>query len=329
VKNAKNVNSMKNAKSAKIVRNAKSAKKRAKYAFRDNLELSALVLPGAVLLFVFCYLPMFGVVIAFKEFNANLGILGSPWKGLENFRFFFESQDAWRVLRNTVLYGINFQITGTLAALALAVLLYAVRSRAALKYYQTTMILPNFLSMVLVSFIAYAILNPKAGALNAAIRLLGGTGADWYASPKYWPFILTIVHIWKGVGLSSVIYYAALMGIDESLFEAARIDGANRLHEVRYIMLPELSSVVSILLILGLGSLINGDFGLFYQIPMNIGVLYPATDIINTYVFRGLQQATNMGGTAAIGLFQSVVSLLLIVGGNFAVKRISADNSLF
>ena len=297
--------------------------------FKDNLQLFVLTLPCIILVFIFAYLPMAGITIAFKDFNPNLGIFKSDWVGFENFKFFFTSQDAWRVLRNTILYGIDFQIVDMFAALALAILLYNIKSTFALKYYQTTFILPHFLSMVLVAYITYALLNPTAGILNMVLTTIGFDAKMWYSEPKYWPFILTIVQVWKNVGMKTIIYYAALMGIDETLFEAARVDGASKWHEIRYIILPEMSSVICILLILGVGSLISGDFGLFYQIPMNIGVLYPTTDIINTYVFRGLQQATNMGMTAAVGLFQSVISLILVVGSNMIVKKINEENSLF
>lgn len=304
-------------------------KRKLNFSAIETLELDILSLPAVTLLFIFSYLPMFGIIIAFKDFNANVGILKSEWVGFKNFEFFFSSLDWWRILRNTVLYGIDFMFTGTVCALFISILLYRVKSRAAIKYYQTTMILPNFLSMVLIAFITYAVLNPISGSLNRILALFGVEAIDWYADPKYWPFILTIVNIWKGVGMSSIVYYASMVGIDETLFEAARIDGANRRQETRYILLPEISSVICITLILGVGSLISGDFGLFYQIPMNIGVLYPTTDIINTYVFRGLQEATNMGATAAVGLMQSVISLILIVGSNLIVKKINEENSLF
>ncbi len=299
------------------------------YRAKETIELFVLTLPAVLLLLIFAYWPMFGVIVAFKRFNPNAGILASEWVGFQNFEFFFSSQDAWRVLRNTVLYGIDFQIVGLVSALALAILMYNVRSRAALKFYQTSMILPKFISMVLVAYITYAVLNPVSGIANQLIRAFGGNSVQWYSEPKYWPFILTIVEVWKTVGMNSIVYYAAMMGIDETLFEAARIDGANRWQEIRHIMLPELSSVICILLILGMGGLISGDFGLFYQVPMNIGVLYPTTDIINTYTFRGLMSTTNWGMTSAVGLFQSVISLILIVGSNLIIKKIEPANSLF
>ena len=299
------------------------------YNSKETLELFLLTLPAIILLIIFAYWPMFGIIVAFKRFNPNAGILGSEWVGFENFEFFFTSQDAWRVLRNTVLYGIDFQIVGLICSLAVAILMYNVKSKFALKFYQTSMILPKFISMVLVAYITYAVLNPVSGVANRIITTFGGNPIEWYSDPKYWPFILTIVEVWKTVGMSSIMYYAAMMGIDETLFEAARIDGATRWQEIRYIMIPELGSIICTMLILGMGTLISGDFGLFYQVPMNLGILYPTTDIINTYTFRGLMSATNWGMTSAVGLFQSVVSLILIVGSNLIIKKIEPENSMF
>lgn len=297
--------------------------------FRENLQLTLLAIPGIILLFLFNYMPMFGIVIAFKKFNPNLGIWGSEWKGLENFKFFFTSQDAWRVTKNTVLYSLDFMIIGTLSAVVIALLLYNLKSRTCVKTYNTIMILPTFLSMVLIAFIVYAILNPVSGVLNQTIKLFGGEGkADWYALPNAWPLFLTIINLWQHVGYNSIIYYASLMGIDESLFEAARLDGANKWHETIYIAIPHLIPIMTIITILSFGSLFNGDFGLFYQTTRDVGLLYPTTDIINTYVFRGLMGG-NMEVSAAVGLFQSLVGLIMVVVTNSIVKKVSPDNSLF
>lgn len=296
---------------------------------KETVELTAIIAPYVILLLVFCYLPMVGSVIAFKNYNPNLGILKSEWVGFDNFKFFFTSIDAGRILRNTILYGITFQLVGVVLQLALAILLYNVNSKKALKYYQTSIILPNFLSWVLVAFIVYAILSPMSGYLNKLLAIFGIEGKDWYSEAKYWPFILTIAENWKHVGMNALMYYAALMGIDEVLFEAAKLDGANKRQIIRYIMIPELSSIISILLILGVGTLVQGDFGLFYQIPMNIGSLYPVTDVISTYVFRGISQTGAMGQTAAVGLFQSVTTLILTIIANETVKRINPDSRMF
>lgn len=292
---------------------------------RENLDLWMLVLPGFILTFIFCYLPMFGIVIAFKKFNPNLGIWGSKWVGFDNFKFFFTSNDFVRIMRNTMGYSITFLFLDNFAAIFLAIMLYNVYKRFALKYYQTTMILPNFLSMVLVAYIVYAMLNPVSGVVNK----ITGHNTDWYAHAEYWPFILTIVQVWKSIGMKSIIYYAALMGIDESLFEAARIDGASKKDEIRYIIIPELMSLICIYLVLGVGGLVSGDFGLFYQVPMNVGNLYSTTDIINTYVFRALQQGSNMGRTAAVGLFQSATGMILVILSNTVVKKIDPEKSFF
>ncbi len=304
-------------------------KRRKNSVFKENFELSMLALPGFLHMLIVCYLPMVGVIIAFKQFNPHLGMFASKWVGLDNFKFFFQSNDFVRIMRNTLLYGAEFLILDNLAAIAMAIILYNITSRKLLKFYQTAIILPKFMSAVLIAFIVYALLNPVSGIINQIAQLFGNEGKDWYAEPNYWPFILTVVHLWQIVGMSSIIYYACLMGIDETLFEAARIDGANKWHEIKYIIVPEIMGLLCIQIILGVGSLVNGDFGLFYQTPMNVGVLYSTTDIINTYVFRALQEATNMGRTAAVGLFQSVSGLILVVASNLIVKKISPDKSFF
>lgn len=296
--------------------------------FKEQLSLLLLLLPGVILLFMFNYVPMGGAVIAFKDFNPNLGIFDSPWCGFKNFEFFFTSQDALRLTRNTVLYALWFRVIGMVAAIALALALYEVTSRKALKTYQTIMILPHFLSWVLVGYITYSLLNPVSGLLNSLLQFFGAEPIAWYSEPKYWPAILTVTQIWKFVGMDSIIYYAALMGIDASLFEAARVDGANKWQEIIKIKLPQLAPTISILLILGLSSIFRGDFGLFYQIPRDVGVLYPVTDIVDTYLYRGLQQG-NMGITSAVGLFQSVVGFIMVLITNAVVRKIDAENSIF
>lgn len=295
---------------------------------RTQLELLALMIPGAILLFMFNYVPMFGAIIAFKEYNPNLGIFGSMWVGLKNFEFFFKSQDALRISINTVSYAVLFRIVGIITEVSLAVILYEITSRFALKVYHTIMILPHFLSWVLVGYITYSILNPTYGILNDILVFFGKEEIDVYSNPGYWPLILTVTNTWKVIGMNSVIYYAALMGIDASLIEAAKIDGANKLQEIIKIKIPQIASVICILLILGLGGIFGGDFGLFYQIPRDIGLLYPTTDIVDTYVYRGLANA-NIGVTSAVGLFQAVVGLIMILGSNAIVRKIDPDSSMF
>ena len=295
---------------------------------RLNTELSLLAIPGVLLLIIFCYIPMFGIVIAFKDYNMSRGILKSAWNGFDNFKFFFESLDAVRIIRNTVGYGIVFVTLSMVCQVILALILFEVMNKKALKAYQTIMILPNFLSWVIVGYISYVFLSPESGVLNEMITFFGGEKIKWYSDPKYWPYILTIVNTWKGVGIGSIYYYASLMGIDASIFEAAEIDGANKLQKIRYISIPSLVPIIVIMLIMSIGGVIRGDFGLFYQIPRDVGLLYPTTDIIETYVFRGLRGG-NMAISTAVGLFQSVVGLFLVTLTNFIVKKINPENSLF
>ncbi len=295
---------------------------------KDNMSLLLLALPAILYFIVFSYLPMIGVILAFKNYNYAGGIFGSPWNGLKNFEFFFKSQDAFRITRNTLLYSGSFIVIGAVSSVAIALLLYEIRNKVALKVYQTSMILPRFLSWVIVAYMAYTVLNPVLGIANQVLKAVGMQPANWYSEPKYWPYILTVIHIWKVIGLDCIFYYSALLGIDQELFEAAKIDGANRWQQTLYISIPSLFSLMTILIILALGGIFRGDFGLFYQLPRDIGVLYPTTDIVDTYVFRGLRQGT-VGVTTAIGLFQSVVGFIMIMGTNAVVRKVKPENALF
>lgn len=296
--------------------------------FKDNFEISLLALPGVALLLVFCYFPLYGIIIAFKDYNPNLGILKSPWVGLENFEFFFTSQDAFRVLRNTFCYSAGWLILGMVCAIIMAVLFYNLKSRIGLKVYNTIVILPRFMSTVLIAYIVYTLLSPTYGIFNNIIVAGGGQPVQWYSEAKYWPAILTATHIWSTVGMECIIYYAALVSIDDGLLEAAALDGAGSLQKVWHVMIPHLMPTIVILLILGVGKLFGGDFGLFYQVTKNQGVLYSTTDIISTYTFRALMNGS-MEKSTAIGLFQSASGFLLVVITNLVVRKISPDDSLF
>ena len=295
---------------------------------KDNLQLLSLALPGVLALLIFNYLPMFGIVIAFKKYNPNLGIWGSKWVGLKNFEFFFRSQDCWRVMRNTIGYSVAFLAADIVCGVLLAVLCYNLTSQKALKVYHTTIILPRFMSTVIIAYIVYALLSPTAGVVNNVIAAFGGDKINWYAEYKYWPFILIVTHIWQTVGMNSVVYYASLVGLDASQLEAAELDGANRVQKVWHVMVPHLTGVIVVLTILGIGSIFSGDFGLFYQVTKDQGVLYPSTDIINTYTFRALMGGS-MEKSAAVGLFQSAAGCFMVIVTNLIVRRISPENSLF
>lgn len=295
---------------------------------RKNLALLTLALPALIHIIVFKYLPMPGIVIAFKNYKPFKGIWGSDWVGLKNFAFFFQSQDAGRTIRNTVLYSVDFLVLDLVFGVTIALMLYNLRSRFLLKTYHTIIMLPKFLSIIIVSYIVYALLSPSYGVVNQIVRAFGGAGVQWYAETAAWPLILTITHLWMFIGGGCLFYYAALVAIDESLFEAAKLDGANKWHEIRYICLPCLVPIMCITTILGIGGLFSGDFGLFYTVTKDQGVLYPTTDVINTYVYRALQNG-NLSQSTAVNLFQSLVGLVLVVISNAIVRRVSPENSMF
>ena len=297
--------------------------------FVRNFELLLLCVPALVCYLMFAYTPMFGLVMAFKDYKLARGIFGSDWIGLKNFEFLFRSVDLTRIMRNTVMYSVSFIVIGLILNVLIALLLNEIRSkRRALKYYQTTMIFPNFLSWVIVGYVTYAVFNPSLGVFNQVRGFFGMEPIDVYMNARYWPGILVFVNMWKGVGMGSMFYFAALIGIDESLYEAAKIDGANRLRQIYHVSLPGLVPLMTIMSILAMGNVFRGDFGLFYQIPRDVKLLYETTDIIDTYVFRGLQ-SNNYGMASAVGFVQSVLGLLMITLTNLAVRKISPENSLF
>ena len=288
-----------------------------------------LSLPAIIYLIIFNYLPMFGTVIAFKDYNYASGITNSPWVGFKYFKYFFASNDAVRVLRNTILYNFVFLLViGLFFGMLLAILLYEIRSKYANKLYQTAMLLPYFLSYVIVAAIAYMFLSPSAGFFNSFLKSVGAAPIKWYSEPKYWPAILIFFETWKQAGLASLYFYATLLTLDTSLFEAASLDGAGRLRQIWYVSIPALKPMACITIITRLGQILSSDFGLFYQIPMDQGSLYPTTDVIATYLLRGLQGGS-ISATAAVGLFQSVVGLVLVVTSNLIIKKISPENAMF
>ncbi|WP_212691390.1 ABC transporter permease [Vallitalea guaymasensis] len=300
-----------------------------KNKFKSQVEFFSMTLPVIIHIFIFCYIPMVGIIIAFKDFRYDKGIFGSEWIGFENFKFFFSSQDAWRVTRNTVLMNIIFIITNLIVCVVVAILMYQLTNRVFVKFYQTTMILPHFLSFVVVGFMTYALLNPVHGVLNQMLISMGFEPVNVYTSPKYWPFILPLINIWKTVGMGSVIYYAALMGINKEYLEAAAIDGANKWQVTTKIIIPFLVPVMTILTILAIGNIFRADFGMFYQITRNSSLLYETTDVIDTYIFRALRKFGDIGMSSAVGLYQSFVGFILVIVANTIVKKIDKDSAMF
>lgn len=296
----------------------------------NNWQLYSLCVLPMLLFLIFNYLPMIGIIIAFKDYKYDLGILGSQWVGFKNFEFFVKSDAFYRITLNTLTLNSIFIIVGLIASVAVALLLFEVKKRVAVKSYQTMLIVPHYLSWVIVGYMAYAFLHPQHGFINTVIKQFGGVGVDWYSKPEYWPAILTISSVWKSVGMNSVIYFASLMGIDSEYFEAAAIDGANKWQITWAITLPFLQPLMTILSILAIGNIFRADFGLFYQLTRDVGSLFSTTDVVDTYVYRTMRTgAGNMSMSSAVGVLQSIVGFVLILTTNLIVNKIDKDNALF
>lgn len=300
---------------------------------KTNKELLILSAPGAVWFFLFAYLPLFGILLAFKKYRLSGGffesLITSEFVGFDNFKFLFSSGDAWIILRNTVLYNLTFIVLGVVLPVILALLLNELRNKGMAKIYQSSMFLPYFLSWVVVSYCVFAFLNPEKGYFNAVLEQFGHEGISWYTEKKYWPFIIIFMSQWKGMGYNTVMYLASICGIDKTYYEAAVLDGATKWQQVKYITIPLLKPIITILLIMAVGGIFKADFGLFYQLPMNSGPLYPVTNVLDTYIFRALQTNGEIGMSSAAALFQSVVGFVMIMGANKLVSKIDADNALF
>ncbi|NMA08878.1 MAG: sugar ABC transporter permease [Clostridiales bacterium] len=296
----------------------------------DDIPLYLMALPGLLCLLIFSYLPMIGLVMAFQKLDLRKGIFTSPWVGLDNFKFLFYSTDAWVITRNTVCYNAVFIVLNMFLAVLLALLLSELISRKLAKTLQTIFIMPHFLSWPVVAIIAFAFLSANNGFLNKIVAFFGGPErTNWYMEVKPWPLILVVVTMWKGVGYSAIVYLAAISGISQEYYEAAMLDGASKVQQARYITIPHLKTMMTILLIMAIGGIFRGDFGLFYTVPRNTGTLYPVTNIIDTYVYNAMAVLSNYGMATAAGLYQSVVGCILIFISNKIVSRIEPDNALF
>lgn len=296
---------------------------------KSHLQLYSLCVIPVLLVLVFNYFPLYGLLIAFKDYKYNKGIMGSEWVGLDNFKFYITSNDFTRTTWNTLELNIIFITCGIIAAVLVAVLLFEIQSRKAVKTYQTILITPHFMSWIIASYMVYAILSPEYGILNRIITFFGGTAIQWYSIPELWTWILLVCYVWKTVGMDMVVYYAALMGIDTSLFEAAKIDGANKVQIAWYITVPTLVPLITILTILKIGGIFRSDFGLFYQVPRDIGALYQRTDTIDTYIYRVMRQIGDMSMSSAIGLLQNVVGFTMVMITNGIARKIDPSRALF
>ena len=297
-------------------------------AFKKNAPLTLLALPAIVLMFIFNYLPLYGLILPFQNYSPVKGVLHSPLIGLKNFAFLFKTGTIWPVVFRTIAYNLTFLALGTIMAVFIALLLFELRGGSQ-KLYQTSLLIPHFLSWVAVSYIVSTLLDVDHGVFNRIITAFGGEEVLWYNEPKYWPVILTVLNIWKTMGYNGVVYLAALTGLDSEYFEAAKIDGAGKLKQIWHISLPMIRPIIVMMTILNVGHMLRGDFGLFYNVPMDSPLLYSATDVIDTYVYRSLMSLSDIGMASTTGFIQSVVGFILVLGTNLLVNRIEPESALF
>lgn len=311
------------------------AKRRNKWT-RDDTELTILALPTTVWFLLFCYLPMFGIILSFKDYrivegsNFLVSLIKSEWVGFENFEYFFGLRDFPMILRNTVLYNLAFIVLDIVLPVGLAIMISNIYSKRKSKIYQTLMFMPHFMSWVVVAYFVYAFLVTDKGLANAMIKMFGGDPINWYFEPKVWPAILVFMHIWKGVGYSMVVYLASITGIDTSLYEAAVLDGASKWQQAKYITLPALQSIIIMMFILAVGRIFSSDFGLFYQVTQ--GAKQPLTPVVATFDVKTYQMLTSaavsLGKTSAASMFQSVVGCITILTANAIVRKVDKASAL-
>lgn len=295
---------------------------------KENKALLLLALPSVVFIFIFNYIPLYGLILPFKNLKYDLGFFKSPWAGINNFKFLFNSNDILIATRNTLLYNFVFIFLGTFCSVVTALMLFEL-SKKYTKVYQTVLFFPYFLSWVIVSYICTALLDVDYGIFNKIIQSLGGQPISWYSDTAYWPFILVVVAVWKGLGYGSVLYYAAMTGFSPEYFEAARIDGASKLQQITRITIPLLNPFIIMMIILQIGKIFYSDFGLFYYVPRESSLLLPVTNVIDTYVYRVLKLNGDIGMSSAAGFYQSVVGFVLVITANKIVSLINSDSAIF
>ena len=309
--------------------NSQPSKKTLKRRFIRYIPLYIMALPGLIYLFINNYMPLPGLVLAFKKYNAKKGIFGSAFVGFKNFKYLFATKDAFIITRNTICYNLAFIVVNTILAIFVAILLAEMTSKIK-NLYQCLILLPFMISMVIVSYLVYGFLSTDNGFMNnTLLPLFGKEPVNWYMEKKYWPFLLTFVNAWKVIGYNSIIYISTILGIDRGIYESAAIDGAGKWMQIRKITIPLLKPTVIMLTLLAIGRIFYSDFGLFYQVPQNQGALFAVTNTIDTYVYRGLLELGDMSMASAAGLYQSLVGFVLILGANYMVSRIDKDSALF
>lgn len=296
---------------------------------KKAIPLYIMVAPGFLYLLINNYIPMAGMIIAFKDLNFAKGIFKSDWAGLSNFEFLFKTPDAFLITRNTLLYNLAFIVVNTVVAIFIAIMLSEIRGKKKIRLFQSCVLIPSLISIIIVSYLGYAFLSGESGFINSIFTALGLEKISFYTESKYWPAILVFINCWKGAGYSSVIYLAAILGIDQEMFEAAEIDGANRWNKIRFITIPLLKTTVITMTLLSIGRIFYSDFGLFYQVPMNSGALINATNTIDTYVYRGLIELGDISMSSAACVYQSLVGFIVVMLANHITKKISRENALF
>ena len=295
---------------------------------RRFIPVYLIMLPGLIYLFINNYMPMPGLIVAFKQYNIKKGIYGSSWIGFKNFEYLFKTSDAFIITRNTILYNVAFIIVNTFMAIMVAIILSELYGKAK-NFYQSAILLPNLISTVIIGYLVFAFFSVENGFINNTILpLFNKDSVDWYSKSQYWPFIIIFVSAWKSVGYNCIIYLSSIMGIDRSIYESASIDGASKMQQIRYLTLPLLKPTIIMLTLMAIGRIFYSDFGLFYQVPMNQGALYATTNTIDTYVYRGLIQIGNISMSAAAGVYQSVVGFVLVLLANLAVRKFDKENAL-
>ena len=297
--------------------------------FKRFIPIYLVMLPGLIYLFINNYMPLPGLVVAFKQYNAAKGIYKSPWVGFQNFKYLFATNDALLITRNTILYNVAFIVINLVCSIAVAIILSELTSRIK-NVYQSVILLPHLISSVIIGYLVFAFFSVENGFVNNNIlALFGKDPVSWYSEPKYWPFIIIFVNTWKSVGFNCIIYLSTLLGFDRAFYESAEIDGATKWQQIRYITLPLLKPTVIMMTLMAVGRIFYSDFGLFYQVPMNQGALYSTTQTIDTYVYRGLLQLGNISMSAAAGVYQSIVGFVLILAANLLVKKFDRESALW
>lgn len=302
-----------------------------KDCFRElwkNKLLYLMTVPAIIWIAVFCYYPMYGVLIAFKKFSYKKGIWGSPWVGLDNFEFLFNYNGVVRIFTNTIFLNILFMISGTVISIALALVFTEIKQKTYNKVVQTIAIFPHFVSWTVVAMFMSGIIG-GSGVITKAIINAGGEDPQFYSNASWWPLILTMLKIWQGAGYGTIVYVAAITGFDQEMYEAARVDGANRVQQIFRITLPLLKTTAIMLTIMGIGKIFNGDFGMIYALVGDNASLYSTTDVIDTFVYRALRQLNNLGMSTATSFFQSIVGMILVFTTNAVTKKLEPDAAIF